>query len=77
MEQSNNLDTVKLKKVVEDIFTGGGNAAERFDCSLYTDKELEYIITEIEEQCKKEVADLVKLADECDKEENEVPKKTN
>jgi hypothetical protein len=38
MEQSNNPDTAKLKKVVEVVFAGGEKAVEEFDCSLYTNE---------------------------------------
>jgi hypothetical protein len=69
MEQSNNLDTVKLKKVVEDIFAGGKKAAEEFDCSLYTDEELDYILDEMTKQSKKDIEDLLKIIEECEKEE--------
>jgi hypothetical protein len=77
MEQSNNLDTAKLKKVIEDIFAGGENAAEEFDCSLYTNEELDYIVKEMEEQSKKDVEELLKLARELEKEGNEAPRETN
>jgi hypothetical protein len=77
MEQSNNLDTVKLKKVVEAVFAGGEKAVEEFDYEAYTDEELEYIMKEMEEQTKKDVEELLKLVKECEKEENEAPEKNN
>jgi hypothetical protein len=71
MEQANNLDTVKLKKVVENIFAGEKSVAEKFDASLYTNEELDYIMSEIEEQVKEEVDDLLKLVEEYDEGEDE------
>jgi hypothetical protein len=70
MEQSNSLDTVKLKKVVADIFAGGEKSVEEFDCSAYTDDELDYIINEMQEQTIKNVEDFAKLVDEYDEKEN-------
>jgi hypothetical protein len=64
MEQSNSLDTVKLKKVVTDIFAGGEKSVEEFDCSAYTDDELDYIVNEMQEQTIKNVEDFAKLIDE-------------
>jgi hypothetical protein len=71
MEQSNNLDTVKLKKVVEDIFAGGENAVEEFDCSLYTIEELKYIMHEMDEQTLEGIGELLEIAEEYDKAKEE------
>jgi hypothetical protein len=69
MEETNNLDTVKLKKVVEGIFNGGEKAVEEFNYDAYTDDELRYIMREMSEQTEKDIDELIKVADECDKEE--------
>jgi hypothetical protein len=71
MEQTNNLDTIKLKKVVEDIFAGGENAVEEFDCSLYTIEELKYIMSEMKKQNINEVKELLEMARECERMEGE------
>jgi hypothetical protein len=71
MEQSNNLDMIKLKKVVEDIFAGGENAVEEFDSSLYTIEELKYIVKEMKKQNINEVKELLKIAEECESMEGE------
>jgi hypothetical protein len=64
MKQSDNLDTVKLKKVVEEIFAGGEAAVETFDFSAYTDLEIDYIMDAMQAQTLKEVEELLKLVDE-------------
>jgi hypothetical protein len=76
MEPSNNLDTAKLKKVVEDIFAGGEKAVEEFDCSPYTNEELIYIMKEMRKQNKKDIEELIRIAEEYEKMEgeNEAPK---
>jgi hypothetical protein len=73
MEQPNNPDTAKLKKVVEDIFAGGEKAVEEFDCSPYTNEELDYILDEMTKQSVKDVDDMLKFVEECDEEKNEAP----
>ncbi|MDR1176612.1 MAG: hypothetical protein LBK83_14205 [Treponema sp.] len=77
MEQPNNLNIAKLKKVVEVIFAGGEKAVEEFDYAAYTNEELEYIMNEMHGQTLKEIEGLIEIADECEKEENEAPEKTN
>jgi DNA-directed RNA polymerase subunit F len=77
MEQPNNLDTEKLKKVVEDIFAGGEKAVEEFDYSPYTNEELKYIMNEMHRQTKKDIEELIRIAGECEKEEGETGNGTN
>jgi hypothetical protein len=72
MEQSNNLDTVKLKKTVEAILAGGKKAADEFDYSAYTNEELEYMMNEMHEQTLKEIEELIEIADECEKTKGEM-----
>jgi hypothetical protein len=69
MEQSNNIDSAKLKKVVAGLFAAE-NAVEEFDCSLYTNDELNFIMREMEKQTQDEIIELLKIAEEC--EENEI-----
>jgi hypothetical protein len=71
MEQPDNLDTAKLKKVVEDIFAGGKSVAEQFDASLYTNEELDYILDEMTKQSIQDVEGLLKLVEEYDEGEDE------
>ncbi|MDR1917767.1 MAG: hypothetical protein LBQ05_02150 [Christensenellaceae bacterium] len=63
MEETNNLDIEKLKKVVAGIFAGGEEAAWNFDPNPYTVDELNYIMHLIDEQTKNEVDYLIKLTD--------------
>jgi hypothetical protein len=74
MEQSNTLDTEKLKKIVEDIFAGGEKAVEEFDYSAYTIEELKYIMHEMDEQTLKGIDELIEIADEYDKERDKARK---
>jgi hypothetical protein len=71
MEPSNNLDTAKLKKAVEDILAGGEKAVEEFDYSLYTIEELEYIMKEMDEQALEAFDRLIEMAEEYDKKQEE------
>jgi hypothetical protein len=77
MEQPDNLDTAKLKKVVEDILAGGEKAVEEFDCSLYTIEELKYIMNEMDEQTLEVFDRLIEMAEEYDKTHGETGNGTN
>jgi ribosomal 50S subunit-associated protein YjgA (DUF615 family) len=70
MEPSHNLDTAKLEKLVEDIFAGGDKAVEEFDCSAYTEDELNYIVAVMQKQTTEDIDKLLESINACDEKEN-------
>jgi hypothetical protein len=70
---TDNMDTVKLKKLAEDILARGEKAVEEFDCSPYTEDELNHIMAVIDKQNTKDLEKLLKTFDACDDQENYDP----
>jgi hypothetical protein len=73
MEPSDSLDTVKLKKLAEDILAGGEKAVEEFDFSAYTEDELTSMMAVIDKQNTEDLDKLLKTFDACDEQENCAP----
>jgi hypothetical protein len=53
--KTNSLDTAKLNKVVEGLFSNGIKMTEQFDALSYNDEEMNYILRKMNERVRQEV----------------------